>query len=109
MAAANREQIQIISGFFTESMAKDIQGKKHTANVIIYISYCTNTFYLSRDACIKLGIINSDFPGISATIESCAVHEVFKTCDCIPRVTAPGRPDELPFTCIPANNQKMRE
>ena len=32
-----------------------------------------------------------------------------QTCDCVPRTPPPDRPKELPFTCIPANNQKMRE
>ena len=45
-------------------MAKDEQGINHTANVMICVSPCTNDFYLSRDACIKMGIINRDFPRI---------------------------------------------
>ena len=71
MVGANREYFQITGGIFIEFMAKDVQGKIHTANVMVYINPCTNKFYLSRDTCIKLGIINSDFPRIGTTIESC--------------------------------------
>ena len=92
-----------------ELMAKDEKGKCHIAKVMVYISPCTNKFFLSRDACIKLGIISRDFPRIGATIESCTIHEELQTCDCVPRTPPPDRPKELPFTCIPANNQKMRE
>ena len=67
-----------------ELMAKDLQGNRHTANVMVYIRPYTNKFCLSRDGCIKLGIINTDFPRIGKTMESCAVREDFKTCDCIP-------------------------
>ena len=68
------------------------------ANVMVYASSCTNKFYLSRDKCTKLGTINSDFPCIDATIQICAVHKAFETCDSMPR-TPPGRSDELSFTC----------
>ena len=76
---------------------------------MVYISPCTNKFYLSRDVCIKLGIISSDFPRIGATIESCTIHEELQTYDCVPRTPTPDRSKEFSFTRIPANNQKMRE
>ena len=71
----NRQQIQITSGIFMEFMTKDVQGKIHTANVVVYSSLCNSKFYSSRDGCIKLVFINSDFPYIGTTIQSCAVHE----------------------------------
>ena len=60
-------------------------------------------FYLSRDACIKLGILNSDYPRISITIESFPVHEDFKNFDSVTRTSHLKRTDELPFTRIPEN------
>ena len=68
-------------------MAKDEQHENHMANVMVYISPCTNKFY---------------------NIESCAVHENFKIYDCLPRTPPPGKLNKLQFTCILANNQKMR-
>ena len=76
---------------------------------MVYISPCTDRFFLSRNACIKLGNISRDFPRIGATIESYTVHEELQTFDCIPRTSPPDRLKELPFACILANNQKMRE
>ena len=109
MVAANREQIKITGAIFMELRANDVKGKLHVAKEMVYISPCTDRFFLSRNACVKLGIISRDFPRIGATIESCTVHEELQTCDCIPRTPPPDRPKELPFACIPANNQKMRE
>ena len=64
MVAVNIEQTKIIDSIFMKLMAKDEQGINRTANVMICVSPCTNDFYLSRDACIKMGIINRDFPRI---------------------------------------------
>ena len=75
--------------------------KKNTANVMVYSSPCTNKFYLSRNANIKLGIINSNLSSIGAPIEYCAVNEDLKTCDYLSRTSPPEKPDELPFTYIP--------
>ena len=38
MVATNTEQIQITGGIFMELMAKDVQCKRHKANVMVYIS-----------------------------------------------------------------------
>ena len=65
---------------FLKLMALDIQGKKHTVNIIIFIGPCTNKFYLSKDACIKHSILNSDFPRIGGSIEFCSAHKDSKTC-----------------------------
>ena len=71
-------------------MAKDINGKVHMAKKMVYISPCTDRFFLSRNDSIKLGFISRDFPRIGATIESCTVHEELQTCDCIPRTPPPN-------------------
>ena len=59
--AVNKEHIQITDGIFIEFMSKDVLGKRQTVNVMVYISPFTNKFYISRDACIKLDIINIIF------------------------------------------------
>ena len=82
-------------------MALDVEGKKHRANVMVYISPCINIFYLSRYAYIKLGIINSEFSRIGASMESCSVHEYIKTCRCIPRTpTIEPMIQKIPFKPI---------
>ena len=77
--------------------------------IYIYISPCTDNFFLTKNACIKLGILIRNFPRVGATIKSSTIHEELQTCNCVPRTSPPDRPKELPFACIPANNQKMRE
>ena len=51
-----------------ELMAKDVKGQFHTAKEMVYTSQCTDNFFLSRNACIKIGIISRDFSRIVATI-----------------------------------------
>ena len=73
MEAANREQIELTRAVFMELMVVNV--KVHMAKEMVCICPCTDRFFLSRNACIKLGIISFDFPRIGATIESCTVHE----------------------------------
>ena len=54
-------------------------------------------------------MISKDFPRIGATIENGALKVKAKTCSCKPRTLPPPRPKELPFECIPENNDKMKE
>ena len=61
MVAANREQIKITGAIFMELRANDVKGKLHVAKEMVYISPCTDRFFLSRNACVKLGIISRDF------------------------------------------------
>ena len=54
-------------------------------------------------------MISKDFPRIGATLENGALKVKAKTCSCKPRTLPPPRPKELPFECIPENNDKMKE
>lgn len=109
MVAANREKIDIVGAMFVELCGNDDKGQMHTANVMVYVSPSTSKFYLSRDALIKLAIIGNDFPRIGAAMEACTVIEKENTCGCVPRTLPPGRPDRLPFPCVPENNHRMKE
>ena len=113
MLAANREQIDITGALFLKLSGKDSAGNVHTAPVMVYVSPCTSKFYLSRNALIKLSIIDKDFPSIGAASHVISAINTTdkpkKPCDCIPRVMPPGRPSKLPFKCVPENNEKMKE
>ena len=110
MVAANREVINIVGALFVQLSGKDADGKVHVAREMVYISPSTSKFYLSRDALIKLCIIDENFPCIGGAAEVSAISsDSDESCGCIPRTLAPGRPKQLPFRCIPENNSKMRE
>ena len=81
MVVANREQIKVTG----KLMVKDEKSKCFIAKELVYISPCTNKFFLSRNTCTKLGIVIRYFPGIGATIVCCTIHEELKICDCVPR------------------------
>jgi len=76
-----------------------------------YISPSTTRFYLSREALIQLDVISSNFPelGSAQQLHQLSISEGTGNCGCPDRNPPPPRPAKLPFECIPANNNKMRE
>ena len=109
MVAANREEIAIDGALFIRLSGLDVMGNTHTAPVMVYVSPSTERFYLSRQALVQLKVISKDFPRIGATLENGALKVKAKTCSCKPRTLPPPLPKELPFECIPENNDKMKE
>ena len=110
MVAANQEKIQIDGAVLIRLTGKDAQGDEHVAPVMVYISPSTKRFYLSRDALIQLCVIPKDFPQVGAALESSAVEQLIKSpYGCYLRALPPKRPEELPFPCIPQNNERMKQ
>ena len=108
--AANREEILVKGAIFLRLTGRTDAGVPHTAIVMVYVSPCTNRFYLSREALIQLGVISKDFPRIGAATETAGIDNVqYSSCGCPSRTRPPPRPNKLPFTCSPENNEKMRQ
>ena len=59
---------------------------------LIYLSKCTNTAFLSREALVSLGALNPDFPAIPAH----NIHFNASTTDSVSVCSCPKRPDEPP-------------
>ena len=108
MLAANREEIQIEGAIFVRLSGEDAQGGTYTAPVMAYVSPSTQKFYLSQESLIQLGVILKNFPQVGAALEASAIEHSMSPCGCPTRALPPGRPDSLPFPCLPENNGKMR-
>jgi len=94
---------------------------------MIFISRDVKSLYLSYDTMLALGVINADIPfvGEFSYPKNDTANSVQQTDSFIPVCEAitgdgakydcrrwtgvPIRPEELPFKCLPTNNDKMRQ
>ena len=108
MHAANMEEIDIAGAVFIRLSGTDFAGNTHTAPIMAYVSPSTHKFYLSREALVQLGVIPKSFPKVGAAMEMSAVESQIAPCGCPIRSLPTARPDKLPFSPIPENNEKMK-
>ena len=76
---------------------------------IVYICEGVAGALLSLEACIDLGLVNTDFPKPRLT-QPCNAAQQKKDgclCSCPVRVVAPDPPDQLPYEPIAANTDKL--
>ena len=93
---------------------------------MVYISPEANSFFLSKDVMIQLGVIAPSFSQIGSAVCSPQVaqlniHEVEEpssdessddstaSCGCPHRCLPPGKPEQLPYHVTPENTKKMKE
>ena len=85
---------------------------------IVYICRDTSDFFLSRGACVEIGIVPPDFPNgcqkrqSTAEVSACNVaseSSMTATCDC-PRRQPPQLPTKyLPFPAVEDNREKLEQ
>ena len=64
MRSANNEGIKLLGAILLMLSGSDENGQIYSTNQMTYITDCTDTFFLSRGACVDLGIISDRFPTI---------------------------------------------
>ena len=121
LRAANAAPIRIDGATIVRLAGTTNSGSTIEAATIVYISPDTDTFFLSKDVMIQLGIVGKDFPrvGSAHAIEHVGTQEhgnvnaveddVYAPCGCFRRELPPEKPEELPFDCVPDNAEKMKE
>ena len=67
MRAANRAPINIGGAVLLRLRGTSLDGSKYEAAAMVYISPDANSFFLSKDVMIQLGVIPRSFPQIGAT------------------------------------------
>ena len=105
MRAANNVNIKIIGAIIVH--ISDPRDETISTKQIVYVTDTTSKFFLSREACLSLGIISRRFPVIGEHTASIQISE--QTCSCPPRQKPPARPKELPFPATPENRQKLEK
>ena len=58
---------------------------------------------------IQLCEIPKNFPRVGAALEASSINDKRAKCGCPLRTLPPKMPEQLPFTCCPENNEKMKQ
>ena len=77
-----------------------------------YITPSSNKLYLSREACVDLGIITNDFPTLHAkhNDDAASIDNIIKSsCGCLVRQPPPPLPTTLPCTPTDDNREKIQQ
>ena len=119
MHAANNKGIVILGAIVARLSGKDCENREVETRQVIYITDSSDRFFLSKEACVALGMISENFPtigeitgSVSDSIESPLDDSkqcVNLSCDCPVRQTPPQIPDKLPFPATEENVPKLRE
>ena len=136
--AANKSPISLSGAFFALISGIKADGTPITCKAMTYVSPDVHSFYLSELTMMNLGMLSHNFPtpgcavnhsmpppesstvsddvplaptaSLRAINEGCnSQRKPQETCDCPERQAVPPRPAELPFPCIPQNNEKMKQ
>ena len=124
MHAANNKGICILGATFLCLLGKDQHGQTIETRQMTYVTDNSKKFFLSREACITLGIIPKDFPEVSTTCNTIQVPKPCESydptydqnndvsnrdCNCPARQKPPPPPINLPFPAIGTNRAKVQE
>ena len=119
MRNASSEHIKLLGAIFLNLTGTDANNRKISTKQMTYITDCTTTFFLSREACADLGIISKTFPMIGDVfqIQPAEVHHLSTAtnptdhtapCGC-PKRTTPPLPPEPPVPATDSNRQILQD
>ena len=125
MHAANRKGITILGATILRITGKDESGRRVETRQMTYVTDNSDKLFISREACIALGIISDSFPTVgeindihqntvAATLQtdtnvSDTNQQQKSVCDCPTRQVPPQPPRKLPFAPTESNRIKLRE
>ena len=116
MHAANNNHIRILGATILRLAGKDNKGEKQSTRQMVYVTDNTDKIFLSREACVDLGIIPKTFPTIGDTEKAKSANCISTTdtpgpqreCQC-PRRTKPPPIPTPPFPATEANREKLQQ
>ena len=115
MNAANEEGINILGAAILRFTGIGKPGHTLETRQMTYITDSSERIFLSRDACIQLGMISESFPTVGEVHSNCTIqhdpgakgHGINALCGCPARATPPPLPSKLPFPATDANRGKL--
>ena len=130
--AANNAGLGLLGGAFITFSGNNGFGERKQTKQLVYIANDVNGVYLSRAACVELGLIGKDFPAVGShnnqnenqlglinyenkdfsnypVVSNLNGDINSKSCDCPKRQLPPPVPTELPFPAIPENRGKLEK
>ena len=117
MRTATKGGVRILGAIPLRLSGMGSLGRNVETRQMTYITDSSDHLFLSKEACVDLGIISDSFPRLGETQEAClldtaaalkGVH-VEKTCTCPRRQRPPPPPTVLPFPAIEANRDKLQQ
>ena len=120
MHAANNNAINIIGAVVLRFCGQSASGNSLETRQLTYITDSSDKLFLSREACVALGMISPKFPRIGEALtvqESDSVdsgpnpdvpHDV-APCGCPKRSPPPTPPSELPYPATVDNREKLQD
>ena len=116
MQAANNDSIRILGAAILGLSGKSNEGEERSTRQMIYVTDNTDKLFLSREACIDLGIIPNTFPTIGEAEETESANSIGTTnaslpqqeSQCPKRTKPPPIPTSLPFPATEANREKLQ-
>ena len=117
MQAVNNDSIRILSATILRLSGKNSKGEEQSTRQMVYETDYTDKLFLSREACVDLGIIPNTFPTIGKAEETKSANPISTTdtplsqqeCQCPKRTTPPPLPTSLPFPATEANREKLQQ
>ncbi len=117
MHAANSKDINILWAVILRFSGKDPSGKLVETRQMTYVTNNSDKVFLSREACINLGLITEAFPMVGEFANTSEVHDTpcistsieVALCGCPRRQRPPPPPAKLPFPATLENHQKLHD
>ena len=125
MHAAINKGITILGATIFRISGKDDQGRHVVTRQMTYVTDNSDKLFISREACIALGMISDSFPTIGKindmqqTISTeipqnmpnkvGSVNDLATTCNCPKRKIPPQLPTKLPYPASEANLTKLKQ
>ena len=115
MHAANNKSINILGAIIIRISGKNDKDEALETRQVTYVTDNSDKLFLSKGACIDLGIISEHFPTIGEAaadqIEATYIDTTppsIKECNCPKRCLPPPLPTELPFPATDVNREKLQ-
>ena len=114
MRAANNDNIRILGATVLRLSGKSNEGEKRSTRQMVYVTDNTDKLFLSREACVDLGIIPNTFPTIGETesvnpIGTTDTSLSQQECQYPKRTKPPPPPTSRPFPATEANREKLQQ
>lgn len=122
MHAANEKGINILGAAILRFSGTGKPDHPMETRQIVYVTDSSDRIFLSREACVELGMISKTFPTIgevhhTSTIQSgpqdladtmTSDNGITAPCKCPKRIKPPPLPTKLPFPANPTNRGKLQ-
>ena len=113
MHAANNNNIYILGATILRLSGKNKNGQEESTRQIVYVTDNTDKLFLSREACVDLGLISGTFLTIGEaeatqsanSVKALDTSQSPPVCQCPKRTKPPPIPNFLPFPATEANRR----